>query len=341
MSEHLSFFTVSAGNYLARTRVLSDSLREHHPKSKLFVVIMERHLDFGSLLRECSCEAFLLPDDVWGYSFESFAIRHNVIENSTALKADAFLRLWECGATDRLIYLDPDIWVAGSMDGLVAALDKEPILATPHHLHDESTDDGVVDNMLRSLMCGSLNLGFLGLRRCDETVNFLHWWRKKNRSFCKVDFNRGLFVDQKWMDLAMHLFNIGILRDPGYNVANWNTSQRPIRRAHDGWQTNGVPLKFFHFSGHASGKDMPTLTKYSKQHCDDVLRLRAEYTEQVLAAGEDEARKLRCSYDFFDSGEFVSDRTRKFLGSRPDILKLYPEPYSASNADFLAHKTTH
>ena len=74
---------------------------------------------------------------------------------------------------------------------------------------------------------------------------------------CLHEVERGLFVDQRWMDFApAFLPGAVILRDPGYNVAYWNLAHRRIagggRRLARPRRAGGddVPLRFFHFSGY-------------------------------------------------------------------------------------------
>ena len=59
-----------------------------------------------------------------------------------------------------------------------------------------------------------------------------------------------MFTDQKWCDLVPAYFdNVKIVRDPGYNVASWNISQRKIEFDDLGnILVNGSKLKFFHFT---------------------------------------------------------------------------------------------
>ena len=62
----------------------------------------------------------------------------------------------------------------------------------------------------------------------------------------------GFFVDQRWVDFAAGLVpHLTILRDPGYNLAYWNLPKRDLRwDAEHGYTVDGVPLRFFHFSGY-------------------------------------------------------------------------------------------
>ena len=97
---------------------------------------------------------------------------------------------------------------------------------------------------------GAYNLGFLALRSTPEVQRICRWWGRRLQTECLIDLNRGLFVDQKWADLfPSFIEKTHILRHPGYNVAYWNLSQRRVTFERDAWLVNGLPLRFFHFSG--------------------------------------------------------------------------------------------
>ncbi|MFO0994993.1 MAG: hypothetical protein U1E67_24035, partial [Hyphomicrobiales bacterium] len=65
-----------------------------------------------------------------------------------------------------------------------------------------------------------------------------------------VALERGVFVDQKYLDLAPSFMEkLKVLRHPGYNVAYWNLVQRKITENDGEFFANGQPLHFVHFSG--------------------------------------------------------------------------------------------
>ena len=94
------------------------------------------------------------------------------------------------------------------------------------------------------------NLGFLALRGTPEVQRICRWWGRRLQTECLIDLGKGLFVDQKWADLfPSFIEKTHILRHPGYDVAYWNLPHRRVTFEGGAWLVNGLPLRFFHFSG--------------------------------------------------------------------------------------------
>jgi hypothetical protein len=154
--------------------------------------------------------------------------------------------------------------------------------------------------------------------------------------YCYVDVQHGVFVDQKWIDLACSFFDIRVLRDVGYNVANWNVSKRKLAHTADGVRVNGRPLVFFHFSKIDSGRDMHYFRRYAGEGLESVRRLRAEYKEELAGCGQAELRYVPWSYDGFLSGERIAPETRIAYRNNRRLQEELPRPFGASNEQILS-----
>ena len=73
----------------------------------------------------------------------------------------------------------------------------------------------------------------------------------KLKDLCFVQVDKGLFVDQIWLNYApLYYDRVFIIRHLGYNIAYWNFHERSIEQMGGRWFVNKkFPLKFFHFSG--------------------------------------------------------------------------------------------
>jgi hypothetical protein len=259
----------------------------------------------------------------------SWIFKHRLVELCTAIKGVAFQHIARCYGADRIYYLDPDILVASRLDGLERMLDRHSVLLTPHITAPEADS---MDNVFERtfLKKGVFNLGFLAVRMSEQGQLFIDWWAKRLRRFCYDEVANGLFVDQRWLDLAPALFeDIGIVRDPEYNVSPLNLMHRVATgQAPYEIKVNGRPLAFYHFTGFDSGDHEMALDAHGAR-CPVLLDLFDWYIGQCEELGESLLGKLPCVYSRFNNGQSISDGHR-ILYRRIDELALhFPEPFDA------------
>jgi glycosyltransferase involved in cell wall biosynthesis len=270
--------TIVARNYVAFARVLARSVAEQRPGARCFVLTIDDPTGYT----EGDDEPFELitTGDLGIASFPQMAAMYDVLELSTAVKPWLLRHLIEQRGCDRLVYLDPDIRLYDPLDEIDVLLAESSVVVTPHFT-EPVPRDGLKPSEQDILTSGSYNLGFLGLAAGEETARLLDWWSERLATDCIVDPERGFFVDQRWMDLAPGLVDrFAVLRDPGYNVAYWNLGGRSLRRGRDGYEVNGRPLRFFHFSG------------YDPRHPDRI----SKHQDRIDFLGEPALRELYDAY---------------------------------------------
>lgn len=275
----------------------------------------------------------VLAGDTGLPSFEPFVFRYTAFEACMALKARILLWAMDVFPQEQqFAYFDSDILASSRFTELESVLPTADIVVTPHHVHDEDSRDGVQDNMIRTLMCGTFNSGFLAVRRSPSACEFLRWWDSKLQKFCYKDDSYGLFFEQKWLDLAPALFDLTILRDPGYNVANWNLAARGLRldNSSQNYLVNGQPLRFFHFSMIDFGRDMFYFTKHVPRD-NAVFALRSQYLLEINQLDVSGLSHTPWSYDFFSSGDRISEQARHRFRKYPELASDFPRPFSESN----------
>jgi glycosyltransferase involved in cell wall biosynthesis len=295
-----TFFTICATNYIAFARVLMEGIARHHPAAARFVILVdEPHVDLSGDVFEV-----ILVKDLGLPEFENFCFRYDISELSTAVKPYAFLELFRRGF-DGCIFLDPDVAVYCALNEAFDALsgDGQAVL-TPHRLTPGILSGWPDDRGL--LQVGAYNLGFLAVRRTLQVIAVMEWWAERLARECLVALERGLFVDQKWVDLwPSFCAGTTILRHPGYNVAYWNLGERVIERSDSGYTVNGAPLVFFHFSGvmphrrEVFSKHQNFFTPKNIGHADHLLQ---SYITEVLNRGHAELEGIACSYSLFKNG---------------------------------------
>ena len=138
-----------------------------------------------------------------------------------------------------------------------------------------------------------------------------------------AEVERGLFVDQKWLDLAPGLFpGVAILRHDGWNVAYWNLRQRTVRRNGERLTVNGAPLRFFHFSGVE-----PTLPGFVSKYdarltldaIGDAAPLIERYREALRANGQDNFERATYAFGAFTDGTPIPDAARVLYRRSADL----------------------
>ncbi len=303
------FFTIVSNNYRHFARTLVGSVRLHTPEIDAFVAICDAPLvapDARDDYREIPIRELGLPQ------FDRFVFQYTILELNTAIKPWVIQSLFDRGY-ERVIYFDPDIKLYGSVEAILARLDDANIVLTPHLTG--ALDDGKHPSELTILQSGTYNLGFIALRNSAESRRFVAWWQGKLLRDCVVDIPRGLFTDQKWIDLVPGMYgDVAIERDSGWNVAYWNLAHRNIVASGEGHQVNGRPLLFFHFSGFVPGARLLSKhqDRFTLENVSPAMRtLAGEYAADLQRAGADECARIPYAFGRFPGGEPISDLVRR------------------------------
>ncbi|MEV5027352.1 glycosyltransferase [Paenibacillus sp. LPE1-1-1.1] len=325
--------TSICANYLPKAMVLAKSIKLVLPEVKFIVCLLEREVHPAAQSFEYFDE-ILLAKDLGYEDFDRFIFKHSIVEAATSVKGQLFVYLLDHYKQEsKFVYLDPDIEVLSPLTELDEALDKHGVVLTPHLCHPEDIMDAVMDNELSALKHGVFNLGFLAISRAtEEGRKFAEWWASRLAMFCYDDIPRGIFTDQKWVDLAPAFFNVHILKHPGYNAAPWNLSKRKMILDQQGnYIINNLPLRFFHFSGFDSGANEGMINKYVPDLKNAVYTLRDNYVKEMKKMGQNELGKAPWSYEYYESGEKIAREVRIKFRDIPEMPYMYPQPFKQSN----------
>jgi len=326
----IHLFTSSAPNYIGKVRALCQSLREHCPAMTIHWLVADvRNQTLVDNLDEESIDEILFVDDFEPCRDRGWLFQHDMVELSTAVKPEAALALLAREDCDLLLYFDPDIVVFSPLDDLLAELRSASIVLTPHLLQPEQELDAVLDHELCSLRHGVFNLGFFGVRDCEEGAAFLQWWRERCRTFCWGDWRAGVFTDQKWVNFAPVFFRgTSILRSPRFNFAPWNINQRRLTGTFDeGFLVDDEPLGFYHFTGFDSGAHHQVIHKYAAGNQAAAMLIQwYEHRTRFLTPAEE----IPWMLGTFDNGKQITAEQRKIYRERPDLQTAFPDPYRTS-----------
>ncbi|WP_084420410.1 glycosyltransferase family 4 protein [Henriciella litoralis] len=307
------YFTICSANYLAYARTLYGSLAVADPAAAqdFKVVLVDGKLD-ASVADSLPFE-IVYAENLGIPNFWDMAMRYSVMEMNTAVKPAAFLHFFEM-AGDNVIFLDPDIMVLRPLEHVHQALaDGASLVMTPHST--EPLEDGLDPDDIRLLRTGAFNLGFLAAANRNDVRGFMAWWNRKMLGDCRVDLQNGLFVDQKFMDLApSYLADVEILRHKGYNAAYWNLASRPVVFSDGEWLADGRPLYFFHFSGVVPGKPDIFSKHQNRFTASDIGHLRQlldEYLGKLKGHGHSQFASIPYAFSVFKDGEPIPDVYRR------------------------------
>ena len=195
MSSSVAVCTIVAKNYLPFARVLMSSLKQANPDFRRFVILAD---DVNGYF-EPAAEDFelIFSEDIGIPKSKWFHFKYTILELSTAVKPYVLEHLLTRYNLSKVIYLDPDIRIYRSLDGLARGLDSANMLLTPHLT--APLDSGNHPDDLDILRSGSYNLGFIALTGAPEMRRFLAWWQEKLYDHCVVDLPRG-FVCRSTLD---------------------------------------------------------------------------------------------------------------------------------------------
>jgi hypothetical protein len=313
--------TIIAKNYLAFARTLCQSFYAHSPWGKCFVLIIDQ-ID-GYIDPQAELFEIIQLSELGIPNLRQFCFKYNITELSTAVKPFLIRYLFKSRRINKILYLDPDILITASLDNLFDQLEVNDIVITPHLDTDYPNDNKKPDQEL-ILMCGTYNLGFIGLRNCPKADQFLQWWCQKLYNRCIINQARGYFVDQRFMELALSFFPwIFTIRDVGYNVAFWNIHSRTISYINNTWLCNSEPLFFFHFSNYKpeypetiSGHQ----NRFSLIRGSALYSLFTYYREQLIKNGHYQSVRMPYSFAKFSNGIRISDFMRYIF--RMNMSKL-------------------
>src|SRR5882672_9012277 len=314
----LAACTIVSRNYLHFARTLCQSFLAVHPGAALYVLLVDRPGADEDLRDEPFTPVWVeelgIPD------FLSVAFKYGILELNTNVKPSFLKWILSRHGVERLVYLDPDIFVYSGLGEIDERLRETDIVLTPHMLSPIRDDRSPAEQDF--LRVGVFNLGFIGVSNRRPAREFLDWWEARCLSLGYLEQRSGLFVDQKWINFAPCFFpGVGIIRDPGCNVAYWNLHERTLDVKDDRFQVNGSSaLKFFHFSG----IDLDDIDRISKHQNRFTLRDRGDlaplfeaYRREVRKNGSLAPTGARYAFGYFSNGVLITELARRVYAIAP------------------------
>ncbi len=309
--------TIVSPNYLPFARTLAQSYLRHHPDQVFFVLLVadlhEKAIFDSEPFTAVLMDEISLPD------IKCLAMKFDLLELNTDVKPTFMKYLLAHHGLETLVYLDPDIFVYSPLAPVFEMLKWANVVLTPH-LTAPLPEDDFSPSERDHLYNGTYNLGFIAVARSPETSRMLDWWEARCLREGFSEGRSGLFVDQKWINLAPGMFDgIGICRDPGCNMAFWNLQERSLVENNGNYVVNSItPLCFFHFSG-IDVDDSAILSKNTARFTladrPDLASLFSNYKAEIIRNRVPGRDSIPYGFDVFRDGSVVTRLQRRIFAA--------------------------
>ncbi len=317
-------FTLCSNNYLAHAKTLGDSIIEKNPNVIFIIGLVDKknpEIDYSLF----SAFDIIEYDEIKCVDFPNMLSSYTIVEFNTAVKPFYIEMLWErYGKECFIYYIDPDIVFYSPIEELNTYLNTNDIIITPHLIKAQIPINSVETNLLKT---GIFNLGFIGLKFSENTVEFIKWWQERLKVYCYMDKKETFYVDQIWVNFVPALFDkVFILREPIYNMAWWNLSERKLLELNGEYYVNNNlhKLMFFHFSGYKPGSNKMIgridNDDYSFEKRPDLEKIFLEYEHSLLKNNLKSLSKTKPLIKFKDKKVSTRQRIGMSLRYRFDLV---------------------
>jgi hypothetical protein len=273
------FITISTYSHLYKVQALANSLQQAPAAFLLHVLVTDRPAENAF----DNCRFYALAD----VKHMATAIKiidkynHNSDKLRWSLKPVMMKYLLTSVDVDKIIYLDNDLFFYSDYSFLFNLLDEHSFLLTPHYY---KRNPGKEQNWLEAnFRVGLFNAGFVGAHK--KAADSLQWWADCCLYRCEKNAVRGLFDDQKYLDLIPVMEPTAlILQHQGCNVAGWNSDLCKRETVNGEVLINGkFPIVFIHFNGMTvrqivSGADA-ALAPYYQQYVQALKKCNPAFKE--------------------------------------------------------------
>ena len=129
---------------------------------------------------------------------------------------------------------------------------------------------------------------------------------------------------------------MAVLRDPGFNVASWNISRRPVSIGHDGViRAAGEPLRFWHFT--KLGQISETMTRRYARENFEVYEIWNWYRRRREDCRADGLPAGWWAHGVYADGSPIPKAHRRAYRDSPALQAAYGEPFASGEGSLQAH----
>lgn len=232
-------FTISTYSHLYKTYALRDSIAPYGYELKILLI------DSPDKKAELDENTVLLSSILENDFKAIYKLYRNKSDKLRWALKSVFAKHLLNNGYEKLIYIDNDIFFYSSPDFIFEKLTTSNFLLTPHfYKSDPESEQNWLEANFR---LGLYNAGFFAANK--EAIPILDWWIKCCLYEVKISFWRGLYVDQKYLDLFPILFDkVEVLKHRGCNFSGWNCEDVNLKVKNKQLYINNDELTFIHFS---------------------------------------------------------------------------------------------
>lgn len=286
------FCTISTHSHLYKTLALADSVQNHGRSFILHVLMVDGDKNYKA--QNC---VFYNLDDLTGNDTAAQIIKKYKRASDKlrwSLKP-VFLTHLLKNTDQKVVYVDNDQFFYNDYNFLFDLLSTHSILLTPHYYKHNPVEQ---QNWLEAnYKVGLYNAGFLGASRSG--IETLEWWGNCCLYRCEKNALRGLFDDQKYLDLVPVIDkNALVLRHQGCNVAGWNIELCKRTMVNGNVVINNeYPVVFVHYNAFTirqieNGTD-PLLAKMYEEYFMSLKKHKPDLNRANLISTEPFIEKLK------------------------------------------------
>lgn len=266
----IAFISIASKEYISYYNILYKSLLPYGYKQILY------HIGDVS-------ESFDEKVDIT--SWNEFTQYNDVLTSICSLRARVVLDAFDKGY-DKVVFLGAKVEFFSNPSEFLALLDTNNAVVTPHILEPIIEDDKLPSNASISFT-GHISTDVVGFKKTLDTIRFLTWQDNIMRTKCTTTHQT--YLDQSWLNfIPFCIDDVKILRDPAYNVAYWNYTQRGLQWKNGKWRVLSndknslIPLVCFQYSGLEKGHEVDVSRHQNRLKASgNILELFLNYTKQL------------------------------------------------------------
>lgn len=309
-------FTICTRSYLGLADTLRNSFLKFNEDFDFYIIFadfVDNELDFDYVL---SAKTVMNIEDS---KFYEMAFKYNVTEFCTSIKPFGHLYFFEKGY-DSVFYFDPDILFYSRFNEIYE--ERYSVYLTPHvvNMTPKIRNDWGQEDFLKY---GTFNCGFVGFRNDAIGKKVVVWWadQLKNKAF--ADSDKGLYTDQKWMDIIPAFVDLGkicVIKNLGCDFAPWNYSERKCVVKNECFyaqnredENDEYPLCFVHYSAYNYRKLLENneiFSTYKLTHYEDEDQLVWNYANELRDNNTLNRLSIPYLYATYKNGDIITNLHR-------------------------------